>query len=65
MISEIRICFDKSLSLINCNGIMFKEGTKTSKDHSLTNCNSKKPILYLDNIPKQNSSTNSNSTIDE
>lgn len=65
MISEIRICFDKSLKVINCNGIMSKKGEKTSKDHSLTNCNLEKPILYLDNIPKQNSSTNSSSIVDE
>ncbi|VVC41578.1 Hypothetical protein CINCED_3A020854 [Cinara cedri] len=64
MLFEIRICFDKSLKMINCNGIMFEDEAKTSKHHSLTNCDLKKPILYLDNVPIQNSSFNSSSIDD-
>ncbi|XP_028131257.1 ribonuclease Oy [Diabrotica virgifera virgifera] len=39
MISEIRICLDKSFEVIDCVG------------SALTNCNKKKPIMYLDNVP--------------
>lgn len=63
MLDEIRICFDKSLNLINCDGIMKasrRVSTKTA--HLLTNCDLKKPILYLDHVPERNTSTTSNST---
>lgn len=64
MLFEIRICFDKSLNLTNCNGIM-KTRQDTTKTHSLTNCDVKKPILYLDYVPEHNTSMNSNTTVDE
>jgi len=71
MLSEIRICFDKTLKLIDCDGIMEPNyRQKLSKTHSLTNCDMNKPILYLDYVPTHNTSivsnsTNSNSTSDE
>lgn len=70
MLSEIRICFDKSLKLIDCDGIL-KSRHGTSKTHALTDCNIKKPILYLDYVPAHNTSAESNftnsanSTVDE
>ena len=63
MLAEIRICFDKTLKLIDCDGIMIKpRHGSIKKSHSLTNCDTKKPILYLDYVPEQNISTNANST---
>lgn len=64
MLAEIRICFDKTLNLINCNGIM-KTRQATTKTHSLTNCDAKKPILFLDYVPEHNISMDSNSTVDK
>lgn len=64
MLMEIRICFDKTLNLTNCNGVM-KTRQDTTKPHSLTNCDVKKPVLYLDYVPEQNTSMASNSTVDE
>ncbi|VVC38408.1 Ribonuclease T2, His active site 1,Ribonuclease T2-like,Ribonuclease T2, His active site 2 [Cinara cedri] len=56
MLLEIRICFDKSLKMVNCNGICGEE-SDISKDHLLTNCDLNKPILYLDSIPKNQKSS--------
>ncbi|CAH1236139.1 unnamed protein product [Diabrotica balteata] len=38
MISEIRICLDKSFEVIDCVS-------------AITNCSKKKPIMYLDSVP--------------
>ncbi|CAH1100302.1 unnamed protein product [Psylliodes chrysocephalus] len=49
MISEIRICFDKSLEVIDCvqsHGINNNNSTNV-----ITNCSLKKPIMYLDTVP--------------
>jgi len=62
MLSEIRICFDKTLKLIDCDGIMKPRQESMKKSHALTNCDTKKPILYLDHVPEQNISINANST---
>ncbi|XP_022174441.1 uncharacterized protein LOC111036643 isoform X2 [Myzus persicae] len=62
MLAEIRICFDKTLKLIDCDGIMKPRQGPMKKSHTLTNCDTKKPILYLDHVPEQNISTNANST---
>lgn len=62
MLSEIRICFDKTLKLIDCDGIMKPKKGSTKKSHTLTNCDTNKPILYLDYVPENNISTNANST---
>lgn len=71
MLSEIRICFDKNLKLIDCDGILLTTQHGKSKTHALTNCDIKKPILYLDYVPPHNTSADSNvtnstnSTVDE
>lgn len=68
MLSEIRICFDKTLKLIDCDGIAMgsKSRQDKSKIHTLTNCDMKKPILYLDKVPViHNTSIVSNSTDDK
>lgn len=62
MLAEIRICFDKSLKPIDCDGIMKPRRGSIKKPHILTNCDTKKPILYLDYVPEQNISTNANTT---
>lgn len=62
MLSEIRICFDKTLKLIDCDGIMKPKKGSMRKSHTLTNCDTNKPILYLDYVPENNISTNVNST---
>lgn len=72
------MCFDKALKLIDCNTTMIKLQQSVAQHHSLTNCDLKKPILYMDNVPEyipaaaalQNTSaisnsTHSNSTADE
>lgn len=51
LISEIRICFNKSLELIDCTGA---DGVN---DAPITNCALKKPVLYLDKIPPENTTT--------
>lgn len=62
MLSEIRICFDKSLKLIDCDGVKKTKWGK-AKPITLTNCDPKKPILYLDYVPEvKNIST---STVDK
>ncbi|XP_025405932.1 uncharacterized protein LOC112680138 isoform X2 [Sipha flava] len=62
LLGEIRICFDKTLTLIDCDGIMkFRRGNSKAA-HLLTDCDVKKPILYLDYVPEHNISINSNST---
>ncbi|KAJ8973440.1 hypothetical protein NQ317_003294 [Molorchus minor] len=48
MISEIRICFDKSFDLIDCDPENPLSGTKLK---AITNCNLKKPIMYLKDVP--------------
>lgn len=64
MLDEIRICFDKKLNLVDCDGIKnTRKGNKYS--HVLTNCDLNKPILFLDYVPVQNTSVGSNSTVDE
>lgn len=60
MLAEIRICFDKTLKLIDCGRIK-KSIRKLEKLYPLTNCIIQKPILYLDYIPEHNISISSNS----
>lgn len=62
MLAEIRICFDKTLKLIDCDGIKKTKWGK-SKSVTLTNCDTKKPILYLDYVPEIKNTTNS--TVDK
>ncbi|XP_050425401.1 uncharacterized protein LOC126836224 [Adelges cooleyi] len=61
LLEEIRICFNKNLELTDCDGIKrTRSGVKTSSP--LTNCDSKKPILYLDHVATNNVSVSSNTT---
>lgn len=41
LLSELRLCFDKSFTLINC----------TSQNLELTNCSKNKPIKYFSEVP--------------
>lgn len=45
LISEIRICFNKSLELIDCTGA---DGLG---DTPITDCSLKKPVIYADKVP--------------
>lgn len=51
-LAEIRICFDKQLQLIDCDGVRFGQ---VSIDSSMgkvnTNCQVSKPIYYPSNVP--------------
>ncbi|XP_047119185.1 ribonuclease Oy [Schistocerca piceifrons] len=44
---EIRICFNKTLELVDCDGIKMK----TSMDSLITNCPHDKPIFYPSKLP--------------
>ncbi|XP_050524773.1 uncharacterized protein LOC126896220 isoform X2 [Daktulosphaira vitifoliae] len=60
LLNEIRICFNKNLELIDCDGIKNSRGYGKSNSQ-LTNCDKKKPILYLDYVtPHNNSNSNDN-----
>ncbi|CAH1100301.1 unnamed protein product [Psylliodes chrysocephalus] len=48
MISEIRICFDKSLEVIDCDQ---SHPINNNSTNVITNCSSKKAVMYLDTIP--------------
>lgn len=60
MLADIRICFDKSLKPVDCNGIM-KSRRRTENTQPLTNCDVNKPILYLESyfyhVSEDNNST--------
>lgn len=46
---EIRICFNRSLELVNCDGIKFyAEG----KDNVITNCQHDEPVWYPNVVPE-------------
>lgn len=47
LISEIRICFDKSFQLIDCDPTNPNHLT----DDVITNCSLKKPVMYLGTVP--------------
>nr|XP_022918100.1 ribonuclease Oy [Onthophagus taurus] len=59
LISEIRMCFDKSLNLIGCDfdtlKYLFTDNMMYNYESSgiFTNCNLKKPVMYLDSIPRE------------
>lgn len=61
LISEIRICFNKSLDLIDCTGA---DGVTAAvgDDAPLTNCALKKPVMYLDKVPPETTTTTSTTT---
>lgn len=53
-LSEIRICFDKQLELVDCDGVMFisDEGIRQSDAAEIiSNCDPEKPILYPSVVP--------------
>lgn len=49
-LSELKICFNKQLELIDCNGIS-DEYTTEHKNGVITNCNAKQPIQYPSTLP--------------
>ncbi|XP_017784591.1 PREDICTED: ribonuclease Oy [Nicrophorus vespilloides] len=51
LLSEIRICFDKKLTLIDCDGV--KEMFENVKDINgiLTNCDPNQSIMYYNKVP--------------
>lgn len=55
LISEIRICFNKSLELIDCTG-----ADGFTDDKPITNCALKKPVMYLDKVPIEPTTTPGN-----
>lgn len=57
LISEIRICFNKSLELIDCTG-----ADGVADDPPLTNCALKKPVMYLDKVPPETTTTTTAAT---
>lgn len=64
-LSEIRLCFSKSLELINChvtgNAEMVYRSAATNVE-VLTNCNLHKEIIYADSLPQIDFATNSNNS---
>ncbi|XP_050293452.1 ribonuclease Oy [Anthonomus grandis grandis] len=61
-INEIRICFDKNLNLMDCDPASPIQRMRYGLN---TNCNQKKPVRYIDNVPVPNlNSDNYNKEID-
>lgn len=50
-LSEIRICFNKQLELIDCDGVHFEDASYSSSG-IITNCNSHTPINYPSTVPQ-------------
>ncbi|XP_058815834.1 ribonuclease Oy [Topomyia yanbarensis] len=51
-LNEIRICFNKSLELADCDGILFEEvAIDYPAGKVITNCNLNKPIVYPTSVP--------------
>lgn len=48
LLSEIRICFDKDMNVIDCDATNPVNGTTSEP---LTNCSVKKPVMYLGSVP--------------
>ncbi|KAJ8932775.1 hypothetical protein NQ314_014479 [Rhamnusium bicolor] len=48
MISEIRICFNKTLDVIDCDQ---SNPVNKNKYGIITNCNLKKPVMYFAEVP--------------
>jgi len=57
LISEIRICFDKGLSLVDCDTVKYLEDDVVKDGDVLTNCNLQKPVIYLDKITPYTTTT--------
>ncbi|XP_055600552.1 ribonuclease Oy isoform X1 [Uranotaenia lowii] len=51
-LNEIRLCFNKSLDLADCDGILFEEVTAGFRDGKIiSNCSPNKPIVYPATVP--------------
>lgn len=51
-LNEIRICFNKTLELTDCDGILFEAVAIDYPDGKvITNCNMNKPIIYPGTVP--------------
>ncbi|KAL1117720.1 hypothetical protein AAG570_004035, partial [Ranatra chinensis] len=51
-LQEIRLCFDKNLSLVNCDGVKKSWGYYgNNNNNSLIQCPLNKPTLYLKQVP--------------
>lgn len=52
-LNEIRICFNKSLSLVDCDGVVGNAGIAIDfpTGKIITNCNLDKPVLYPSIVP--------------
>lgn len=50
-ISEIRICFNKSLELVDCDGVVGFEPMSYAEGKVITNCDIAEPIYYPSNVP--------------
>lgn len=54
-IIEVRICFDKSLNIADCNGIKGTRGGRNFWSSSvITNCPLGTPVLYPSTVPSPN-----------
>lgn len=51
LLSEIKVCFNHNLELINCDGILGMFGTRY-QDGVITNCDSSKQIQYPNEVPQ-------------
>lgn len=50
-LSEIRICFNKTLHLIDCDGVMGLVSIPYPEGKIITNCDISEPIYYPSNVP--------------
>lgn len=57
LLFEIRLCFTKDLKLTNCDGVQSmlgqNQGWRKTAYNTITNCNSKKEVDYLNVVPIQ------------
>ncbi|XP_065173907.1 ribonuclease T2 [Atheta coriaria] len=51
LISEIRLCFDKNLTLVDCEMVMNDGFYSDVGEKILTNCDSNKMVMYYDEVP--------------
>lgn len=58
LLSEIRLCFNKSLELVDCN--LIKYHNNTADNYVLSNCNPEKPVMYYDKVPVKEAFDNEN-----
>lgn len=51
-LSEIRICFNKTLNLVDCDGVVGLVSIPYPEGRILTNCDISEPIYYPSIVPK-------------